>query len=89
MAQSKWRIKMKTEHRCTICGQADERTINGKVYCTFCAEKNKKRRHKYYELKNHKEKTVPMAKIYETVRLANAEGLTYGKYVAKHKDDKS
>lgn len=58
MAQSKWRIKMKTEHRCTICGQADERTINGKVYCTFCAEKNKKRRHKYYELKNHKEKTA-------------------------------
>lgn len=28
-----------------------------------------------------------MAKIYETVRLANAEGLTYGKYVAKHRDD--
>lgn len=89
MAQSKWRIKMKSEHRCTACGQADQRTLSGKVYCTLCAETNRKRMHKYYELKKHKKKMIPMAKIYETVRLANAEGLTYGKYVAKHKADKS
>ncbi len=31
--------RLKAEHRCTKCGQQDERTLSGRICCAACAEK--------------------------------------------------
>ena len=82
---NKYQIKMKAEHKCIICGKVDERTLSGKAYCTVCAEKN--RLYMREHCKTKKRSKNAMQKISEIVRLATAEGLTYGQYVAKHRDD--
>lgn len=82
---NKWQIKMKAEHRCLACGKADERTLSGKAYCTVCAEKNRLYMCEYHRAKKRSKNA--MQKISEIVRLATAEGLSYGQYVAKHRDD--
>ena len=35
--QQKW----KEQHRCTQCGEQDERTLAGKTNCAFCSKKAK------------------------------------------------
>lgn len=84
---NKWQAKMRAEHRCTACGKADERTLAGKAYCTICAEKNRLYMREHCRAKKRSKKINNMQKISEIVRLATAEGLTYGQYVAKHRDD--
>ena len=78
---------MRAEHRCTACGKADERTLAGKAYCTICAEKNRLYMREHHRAKKCSKKINNMQKISEIVRLATAEGLTYGQYVAKHRGD--
>ena len=78
---------MKAEHRCLACGKADERTLAGRAYCTICAEKNRQRMREYHRTKKHSKKINNMQKISEIVSFATAEGLSYGQYVSKHKDD--
>lgn len=82
---NKRQAKMRAEHRCTACGKADERTLSGKAYCTVCAEKNRLYMREHHRAKKRSKNN--MQKISEIVRLATAEGLTYGQYVAKHRDD--
>lgn len=82
---------MKAEHKykCIICGKADARTLSGKTTCNICFEKQKENRSACKpRAKKHKRKRVStMPKIYEITKLATAEGLTYGQYVAKHRYD--
>lgn len=33
--------KRKEQHRCTKCGERDERTLAGKTNCAFCSKKAK------------------------------------------------
>lgn len=82
---NKRQAKMRAEHRCTACGKADERTLSGKAYCTVCAEKNRLYMREHCRAKKRSKNN--MQKISEIVRLATAEGLTYGQYVAKHRYD--
>lgn len=82
---NKWKAKMRAEHRCYACGEADERTLSGKAYCTVCAEKNRLYAREYHRAKKRSKNA--MQKISEIVRLATAEGLSYGQYVAKHRYD--
>lgn len=82
---NKWKAKMKSEHRWTACGKADERTLAGRAYCTICAEKNRLYMCEYHKAKKRSKNN--MQKISEIVRLATAEGLSYGQYVAKHSRD--
>lgn len=84
---NKWQTKMRAEHRCTACGKADERTLAGKAYCTICAEKNRLYMREHHRAKKRSKKINNMQKISEIVRLATAEGLTYGQYVEKHRND--
>lgn len=76
---------MKAEHRCLACGKADERTLTGRAYCTICAEKNRLYMREHHRAKKRSKNN--MQKISEIARLATAEGLSYGQYVAKHRDD--
>ena len=76
---------MRAEHRCYACGEANERTLSGRFYCTACAEKNRLYMREHHKAKKRSKNN--MQKISEIVRLATAEGLTYGQYVAKHRDD--
>ena len=39
-ASSRYKARMKAEHRCVRCGKQDERTIEGKTLCGVCAKKN-------------------------------------------------
>ena len=84
---NKYQIKMKAEHKCIICGKVDERTLSGKTTCNVCFEKQKESRicHKP-RMKRH-QMVSTMDKLYKLARLATAEGLTYGQYVAKHRYD--
>lgn len=82
---NKRQAKMRAEHRCTACGKADERTLSGKAYCTVCAEKNRLYMREHHRAKKRSKNN--MQKISEIARLATAEGLSYGQYVAKHRDD--
>lgn len=45
--------KLKSEHRCTNCGHADERTLQGFSCCEKCRKVREKYRKKYYS--EHKE----------------------------------
>lgn len=84
---NKYQIKMKAEHKCIICGKVDERTLSGKTTCNICFGKQKENRicHKPHMKRHQIVSTMP--KIYEITKLATAEGLTYGQYVAKHRYD--
>lgn len=78
---------MKSEHKCIVCGKADARTLSGKTTCNICFEKQKENRSiRKLRAKKHK-RVSTMSKIYEITKLATAEGLTYGHYVAKHRYD--
>ena len=84
---NKYQIKMKAENKCIICGKVDERTLSGKTTCNVCFEKQKESRIcRKPRAKKHK-RVSTMPKIYEITKLATAESLSYGQYVAKHRDD--
>lgn len=42
----------------------------------------------YHRAKKHSKKINNMQKISEIVRFATAEGLSYGQYISKYRDDK-
>lgn len=77
-----FRQNRKKLHKCIICGNQDEKTMSGKSCCAKCLEKQKLRQKKC-RVKLSAKKTS----IYEIVRFASAEGLSYGKYVAKCRDE--
>ena len=80
----RFRDKRKALNRCVLCGTQDERTLAGRTRCYKCSEKQK-----IYD--KSKRKSVAKMKnlsISEIVRLATAEGLSYGKYVAKCRDER-
>ena len=84
-AESRYK-KMKELHNCTDCGGQDERTLAGYTRCSACAEKCRQRA-KSRSRKRRRKVKAPNLSIYEIARLATAEGLSYGKYVTKHRDD--
>lgn len=84
---NKYQIKMKAEHKCIICGKVDERTLSGKTTCNICFGKQKENRIcRKPRMKRHQIVST-MDKLYKLARLATAEGLSYGQYVAKHRYD--
>ena len=84
-AESRYK-KMKELHNCTDCSGQDERTLAGYTRCSACAEKCRQRA-KSRSRKRRRKVKAPNLSIYEIARLATAEGLSYGKYVTKHRDD--
>ena len=42
-ARKRWRERMKREHRCNNCGGQDERTLEGRVKCAACAQRDNQR----------------------------------------------
>ena len=74
-------IKRKAKHVCVVCGEQDERTIAGKIRCAKCEEKRKRNVTKAIK-KPEKKKTQPMQELMENVRLADALGVSYGKFMA-------
>lgn len=84
----RFRDKRKALNRCVLCGTQDERTLAGRTRCYKCSEKQK-----IYDKSKRKSERKSVAKmknlsISEIVRLATAEGLSYGKYVTKHREEK-
>ena len=86
-AESRYK-KMKELHNCTDCGEQDERTLAGYTRCSACAEKCRQRaKSRIRSRKRRRKVKAPNLSIYEIARLATAEGISYGKYVTKHRDD--
>ena len=84
----KRRQKLKEQHRCLCCGKQDERTLVGYTRCSACAEKCRQRaKNRIRSRKRRRKVKAPNLSIYEIARLATAEGLSYGKYVTKHRED--
>lgn len=80
--------KMKELHNCTYCGGQDERTLAGYTRCSACAEKCRQRAKSRIRSRKRKQKVkMQNLSVYEMARLATAEGLSYGQYVAKCRDD--
>lgn len=81
--------KMKELHNCTDCGEQDERTLAGYTRCSACAEKCRQRaKSRSRSRKRRRKVKAPNLSIYEIARLATAEGLSYGQYVAKCRDER-
>lgn len=81
--------KMKELHNCTDCGGQDERTLAGYTRCSACAEKCRQRAKSRIRSRKRKRKAkMQNLSVYEMARLATAEGLSYGKYVAKCRDER-
>ena len=85
----KRREKLKEQHRCLHCGTQDERTLAGYTRCSACAEKCRQRAKSRIRSRKRKRKAkMQNLSVYEMARLATAEGLSYGKYVAKCRDER-
>lgn len=74
-------VKRKAIHVCVVCGEKDERTIAGKIRCAKCEKKRKRNVTKVIK-KPEKKKIQPMQELMENVRLADALGVSYGKFMA-------
>ena len=74
-------IKRKAKHVCVVCGEKDERTIAGKIRCAKCEKKRKRNVTKVIK-KPEKKKIQPMREVMESVRLGDALGISYGKFMA-------
>lgn len=73
--------------RCQECGALFFSTANAQKFCSHkCAAKQKgKTDKKEIKVEVHPSRVVPKLSIAEVVRRARAEGMSYGKYVAKYK----
>lgn len=74
--------------KCPECGALFFRGSNAQKFCSSeCTEKHQQKLKKEKEIKVevHPSRVIPRLSISEVVRRARAEGLSYGKYVAKYK----
>ena len=71
--------------KCPICNKIFVATSNRRKYCTDCQEEGNRIKHQQYDqMKKYRVKKKEKYEIEEINRKALAEGLSYGKYVAKY-----
>ena len=74
---------------CDLCGVEFYGATNGRKYCDNCrkaiaGERKKNAREKYRIEKEKTSKQTRLNTVCEVTRLADAEGLSYGKYCLKY-----